>query len=131
MVSNHPVRCRVCLLCSSLYCAQALNLIQQGLERSPYVVARHILDDAPMRSKPMPVSTCFLGKEGLIGLVRLYWMKTLFQISMMRWQSPFHKHVPADFAYRRTRAQNRNGFRNKATQGPVSAILELSLRPPK
>ena len=42
-----------------------------------------------MRSKPMPVSTCWAGSGvSLPSASRLYWMKTRFQISMTRGSSP-------------------------------------------
>ena len=87
------------------------------------------------RSKPMPVSTCCAGSGVKVpsGLA-LYWMKTLFQISMQRASEPFTSVAP-DFCSS-TEVSRGPGRRStwisvQGPHGPVSPIIQkLSFLPP-
>ena len=77
-----------------------------------------------MRSKPMPVSTCFAASGfRLPSGCALYWMKTRFQISITRGSSWLTSAAPG------TSARSASGRRSMwisehGPQGPVSPIIQ-------
>ena len=88
-----------------------------------------------IRSSPMPVSTCWAGSSVSLPVAsRLYWMKTLFQISITRGSSPL---TGARRPAARSASISACGLRSTlisvhGPHGPVSPISQkLSLAPKK
>ena len=87
------------------------------------------------RSKPMPVSTCCAGSGVNVpsGLA-LYWMKTLFQISMQRASEPLTSVAPSACSsgeVSRGPGRRSTWISVHGPQGPVSPIIQkLSFLPP-
>jgi len=80
----------------------------------------------------MPVSTCRLGSgTSSLGERRLYWINTLFQISVKRPQSPLTAQTcPGSSCFSQASGPRSQWISVQGPQGPVSAISQkLSLRP--